>query len=326
MAIHRRDFIASAGACAAALAHPLASAQAYPSRPVRIVVPYAAGGITDILSRMLAQQMEGSLGQRVIVENKAGAAGILGTDVVAKAAPDGYTILMGSISPLVIAKIAADKLPYDPFTDLAPVTQVASSPVVLVVHPSVPATTAAELVELIKARPDTFNFSSAGAGAPSHLSCELLKRRFGLKMAHIPYKGTGASLVDLVAGQVQLTMDSPAPLLPFIRAGKLRALAVASPARSPLLPDVPTMTEAGLPGVEVSGWYGYLVPAKTPGDVVERIHRAFGDAVRTPEISGRIVEMGAVPLATSPRQFADFMQQELQKWSPIVQSLNLTLS
>jgi len=326
MAIQRRDFIAGMSAAAAALAQPLARAQAFPSKPVRIVVPYAAGGITDILSRMLAQHMESSLGQRVLVENKAGAAGILGTEAVAKAAPDGYTILMGSISPLVIAKIAADKLPYDPFTDFSPVTQVASSPVVLVVHPSVPAQTAAELVELIKAKPDAFNFSSAGAGAPSHLACELLKRRFGLKMAHIPYKGTGASLVDLVAGQVQLTMDSPAPLLPFIRSGKLRALAVASPTRSPLLPDVPTMNEAGLPGVDVSGWYGYLVPAKTPAAVVERIHAAIGDAVRKPEVSARIVEMGAVPLATSPQQFAELMRQELQKWSPIVQSLDLKLN
>jgi len=326
MAFTRRGFIASGVASAAALAHTHSFAQAYPSKPIRIIVPYAAGGITDILSRLLAQQMETSLGQRVVVENRAGASGVLGTEVVAKSPPDGYTILMGAISPLVIAKIAVDKLPYDPVKDFIPVTQVASSPTVLVVHPSVPAKTAGELIELIRKKPEGFNFSSAGAGTPSHLSYELLKRRFNLEMAHIPYKGTGASLVDLVAGQVQLTMDSPAPLLPFIRTGRLRALAVASSIRSPLLPDVPTMSEAGLPGVEVNGWYGYLVPARTPADIVEKIRTAFVEAVRKPEIETRIIEMGAVPLSTTSREFGDMMQQEVQRWTPIVKSLNLSFS
>lgn len=255
----RRAFVASGVGAAFALSHPVLHAQAYPSKPVRIVVPYAAGGITDILSRLLAQHIESSLGQRVLVENRAGAAGITGTDAVAKAQPDGYTILMGAISPLVIAKIAVDKLPYDPFKDFIPVIQVAASPTVLVVHPSVPANTAKELIDLIRQKPQVYNFSSAGAGTPSHLSYELLKREYNLDMAHIPYKGTGASLIDLVAGQVQLTMDSPGPLLQFIKAGKLRPLAVASASRLPLIPDVPTMAEAGLPGVVVNGWYGYLV-------------------------------------------------------------------
>lgn len=323
----RRRFLRASISLATPLV-PLASRaqQSFPSRPIKIVVPYAAGGITDILSRLLAQPMEQSLGERVLVENRPGAGGTLGTDMVAKAPADGYTIVLGAISPLVISRIAAEKLPYDPVADFMPITQIASAPLVLVVHPSVSVTSAKALVELLRAKPDSLSYSSAGAGTPSHLCGELFKSRLDVRMTHVPYKGTGASLQDLVAGQVQLTFDSPAALLPFIRNGRLRPLAVTSGSRTTLLPEVPTFTELGFSGIDVSGWYGLLVPARTPAPIVDRLRVAITDAVKSKEVSAKIVEMGAEPKTGTSREFADLIAAEHARWLPIVKAINLTMN
>ncbi|MGE0801306.1 MAG: Bug family tripartite tricarboxylate transporter substrate binding protein [Lautropia sp.] len=323
----RRRFLQASISLATPLV-PLASRaqDVFPSRPIRIIVPYATGGITDILARLLAQPMEQSLGARVLVDNRPGAGGTLGTDLVAKAPADGYTIVLGALSPLVISKIATEKLAYDPMTDFAPVTQLASGPLVLVVHPSVPATTAKELVALLREKPDSLSYSSAGAGTPSHLCAELFKSRLGVRMTHVPYKGFGASLTDLLAGQVQLTFDSPASLLPVIKSGKLRALAVTSDSRAPLLPDVPSFAELGFGGLDVSGWYGLLVPAKTPAPVVEQLRVAAVAAVGAKEVSSKIVELGAVPRTGTSREFADLIAAEHARWLPIVKAIGLTMN
>lgn len=296
--------------------------QGFPNKPIKIVVPYAAGGITDILSRLLAQQMETSLGQRVLVDNRPGAGGITGTDLVAKSPADGYTMILGALAPFVISRIT-NKLPYDPVADFIPITQIATAPLALVVHPSVPARTPKELVDLLKAKPDSLSYASAGAGTPSHLAAELFKRETGVAITHVPYKGTGASLNDLIAGQVQLMWDSPTAQLPFVKAGKLRQLAVTGTTRSPLMPDVPTFIESGVSGVEVNGWYGLLAPAQTPAAVVDRLRAAITEAVRKPEITARMIEMGAIPRVGTTKDFADYMAAEYTRWVPVVKALNL---
>ncbi|MFC3337635.1 Bug family tripartite tricarboxylate transporter substrate binding protein [Paracandidimonas soli] len=296
----------------------------FPQQPIRIIVPYAPGGITDILSRLIADKMSDSLpGARVIVDNRPGAAGLLGTNQVAKATPDGYTILMGSIAPLVIAKIAAKDLSYDPFTDFVPITQIASAPLILAVNPAMPVSNAPDLIDLLKKNPGKYNYSSAGAGAPSHLAYELFRKRYDVDMAHIPYKGTGASLVDLVAGEVQLTMDSAAGLLPFIKSGRLKPLGVAAKTRSPLMPDVPSLEEQGLGEFDVSGWYGYLAPTGTPATIIETLSDAINKTVALPEVTQQITELGAIANATSPQAFKQLLQDEYTRWRPIVEELGL---
>ena len=311
-----------AGLAVAAL--PSAVAQpAFPSKPLKIVVPFAPGGIADTLSRLVGQHMQGTLGQPVVIESKTGAAGALGMDAVAKATPDGHTMVLGTAGPLVISRITGVKLPYDPVADFAPVTQIASAPLIVVVHESVPVKTPKELVELLRKSPDSLSYASAGAGTPSHLATEMFKERTKVQTTHVPYKGTAAAVADLVSGRVQLMMDSPVALLPFVRSGKLRALAVAADSRLPLLPDVPTLAEAGLPGIEVSGWYGLLVPAATPPAHIEKLRVAIDAAVRSPEVSARIAEVGAVPKTGTPREFAELMAGEYTRWSPIVKALDM---
>ena len=314
--------IVAAGLAAAAM--PVAVAQpAFPNKPLRIVVPFAPGGIADTLSRLVGQHMQGTLGQPVVVESKTGAAGALGMDAVAKAAPDGYSMVLGTAGPLVISRISGVKLPYDPVADFAPVTQIASAPLIVVVHESVPVKTPKELVDLLRAKPDSLSYASAGAGTPSHLATEMFKERTNVQTTHVPYKGTAAAVADLVSGRVQLMIDSPVALLPFVRSGKLRVLAIAADSRLPLLPDVPTLAEAGLPGIEVSGWYGLLVPSATPPVVIEKLRAAVEAAVRSPEVSARISEVGAVPRTGTPREFSDLMASEYARWTPIVKALDL---
>jgi len=324
MEISRRVAILTSIAGAASVAGKSLHAATFPTRPIRIVVPYSAGGVTDILSRLIADKAAGHLNDaKIFVDNRPGASGMLGTAQVAKAPPDGYTILMGSIAPLVIAKIVVSDLPYDPFLDLAPITQIAQAPVVLVVHPSMPAHNAQELLQLLKSNPGKFNYSSAGAGTPSHLACELFKQRFGVDMLHVPYKGTGASFADLIAGRVQLTMETAAGVIPFINSGQLRPLGVASVDRSPLLKEVPTIEEQGLGQFEVSGWYGYLAPKDTPGAVIDALRNAISSAVNQPDVTARLIELGAVPKTSSPEEFRILIQQEHERWTPVVKSLDL---
>lgn len=302
------------------LCAPNVYAQSYPAKPIRIVVPFAPGGPTDILGRMVAQLLTEGLDQQVVVENRAGAGGTIGTDAVAKSAGDGYTLLMGTNSPLAI-NAALVKLPYDPLSDLTPIVYVGSAPLVLVVHPSLPAKSVSELISLLKAKPEGYSFASSGNGTPQHLSGELFKTLAGVSLVHIPYKGSGPLITDLLGGQVQMSFDSILPLLPHIRAGKLRALAQTRSVRSSLLPDTPTMLEAGLAGFETYGWFGVVAPANTPKPIVDRLNAVIARGLSAPQAQQRLAELGVDPApASSPVEFGRFMKSEIDKWAKIVKA------
>jgi tripartite-type tricarboxylate transporter receptor subunit TctC len=304
---------------AAAAWSGVAGAQAYPVKPIRMVVPFAPGGPTDILGRMMAQKLTEGLGQQVIVENRPGAGGTIGTEAVAKSPNDGYTLLLGSNSPLAINVTLLDSLPYDPLKDFSPIIHIGTAPLVLVVHPSVAVRSVADLVRMLREKPDAYSFGSSGNGTPQHLSGELFKSLAGVKMMHVPYKGSGPLIIDLVGGQVPLAFDSIVPLLPHIKSGRLRALAQTLYVRSSLLPETPTMAEAGVPGFETYGWYGVLAPGRTPKPVVDALHGVMAKALRAPELRSRLIEMGAEPnLASTPEQFGAFIRAEIDKWGRIV--------
>ena len=270
-----------------------AVAQPYPAKPVRWVSPWPPGGANDIFSRAIAKKLAEAFGQPVVVENRPGAAGAIGTEAVAKAPADGYVLTLGSSPTHAIAPSLNPNLPYDPLRDFEAVTLVAVVPNVLVVNPSLPVTSVRELIALAKQRPGTLNFASAGNGTSQHLSAELFKVMAGVNMVHIPYKGTAPALAELLAGQVQLAFDNIPALLPHIQAGRLRALAVTPATRSVSLPDLPTVAEAGLPGYDASVWYGVFVPAGTPRPVVQRLHAEIARALAAPDLKGRMAAMGA---------------------------------
>ena len=263
-------FAARVAAAALAFTAACAAAQGYPAKPVRFVVPYAPGGSTDTLARTIGVKLTDLLGQQVVVDNRPGASGNIGMDIVAHALPDGYTIVLGYIANLAIDPSLYAKMPYDPVRDFAPITELASSPNVLVAHPSVPVTSFKDL--LVKAKQGQFNFASAGVGSVGHLTGELLNQMAGIRMVHVPYKGSGQAVTDLLGGHVQLMFSGFSSTLPHIKAGRLRALAVTGAQRSPAAPDVPTIAESGFPGFEATAWYGVLAPAKTPKPVVSRLH------------------------------------------------------
>jgi tripartite-type tricarboxylate transporter receptor subunit TctC len=305
-----------------ALAASLASAQStsFPSKSVRVVVPFAAGGTTDIVTRILAQRLSESWGQQMIVDNRAGAGGNIGSEIVAKASADGYTVLMATVATHGINASLYKEIPYDPVKDFAPVTLVASTPSVLMLNPSIPASSVKELIVLAKAKPKQLNFGSPGNGSSHHLAGELFNSMAGVQMVHVPYKGTAAALVDIMAGQIQLTFDTLPSAMPYVKAKRLKALAVTSAARTRSLPDLPTVSESGVPGYEVTSWYGALVPVGTPQDVIRRLNADFVRTIRIPEVTEKMVEAGADPVANSPEQFAAFIQAELKKWAKVVQA------
>ena len=297
----------------------IAHAQAWPSRPVRIIVGYAAGGATDVVARLMAQKLGESLGQQFIVENRPGAGGNLGAQAAATSAPDGYTFIMVAPAHSINATLYR-KLPYDPVRDFTPVVHVASVTNLMVVHPSVPAYSVAELTALAKAKPGTIAFASAGSGASSHLASEMYKSKAGIDIVHVPYKGTGQSVVDLLAGQVQMTMDSMPALLPHVKAGKLRALAVGSKTRSPALPDVPTMQEAGVSDFEVTVWLGLLAPAGTPAEIVSRLNAEVNRIVAMPDVKERLSGIGAEPVGGTPQQFGELIQKDIVKFAEVIKA------
>jgi tripartite-type tricarboxylate transporter receptor subunit TctC len=307
-------------AALAAVLSPLAPAQApaYPNKPVRIVVPFPAGGTTDILARAISQKLSESLGQPFIVDNRPGAAGNIGAELVAKSAPDGYTMLMGTVGTHAINASLYPKLPYDHVKDFQPVLLVAGVPNVLAVYPAVPANSVQELIAYAKANPSKLNFASSGAGTSIHLSGELFKTATGVQMQHIPYKGSAPALQDLVGGQVQLMFDNLPSALPLIKAGKLRALAVTSATRSPALPDIPTVAESGLPGFEASSWFGLLVPAGTPAAVVARINAEGNKWLASPEARDKLTAQGANAAGGTPEDFAKHITAETAKWARVV--------
>lgn len=288
----------------------------YPSRPVRIIVPSSPGGGTDILSRLLTPRLSERLGQTVVVDNRPGAGSIIGNDVVAKAAPDGYTLLMG-ISTLAILPAMHKKLPYDAMRDLAPVTQAISAPNILVVHPSLPVKTVKELIAFAQKRPGELNYASAGLGTNPHLSMELFLSMTKLKMVHVAYKGLGPALVDLIAGQVVVATSTMLAGLPHVRSGRLRALGVTGGKRSSVLPALPTVAEAGVPGYEAVQWYGLFAPAKTPREIISKLHGAMTGVLHSPAVKEKFSGDGAEPVGNTPEEFARFLRSETEKWGKV---------
>lgn len=309
-----------------ALGMPLvALAQAWPAtKPVRMVIPFPAGGATDIIGRAVAQRLSSALGQQVVVDNKPGAGGTIGADLVAKASPDGYTILMSTSSTHSIGPALNPKIPYDAFKDFVAVAHVANAPSVLVVGQSFPARSAKELIALLKANPGKYNFGSSGIGTYPHLSAEMFKwRAGGLFVVHIPYRGTGLVITDLVAGQIGFLMDSIVSAQSHIKDGKVRALAVSGTKRSSSLPDVPTFGEVGVSGMDFSNWFGVLVPAGTPPEIVQRLHREVNAAVASNEVAELLRRSGADPAGGTSEQFAKIIRDEHESWKAVIQRANI---
>ena len=306
----------------AGMASPAADAQgtAYPTKPVRIVVPFPAGGTTDILARAAAQKLAEAWSQQVIVDNRPGAGGNIGAELVAKSAPDGYTLLMGTVGTHAINASLYSKMPYDHVKDFTPVILVAGVPNVLVVHPSLPVNSTQEVIAYAKANPGKLNFASSGNGTSIHLSGELFKTMTGVQMTHVPYKGSAPALTDLVGGQVQLMFDNLPSSLQFIKAGKLRALAVTSASRSATLPELPTLAESGLPGFEASSWFGLLAPAGTPNDVVAKINGAVATWLASVEAKERLAAQGAIIAGGAPDAFQAHITAETAKWAKVVKA------
>ena len=301
----------------ASLAAGASLAQDYPSKPVRMVVPFSPGGSTDTLARIVGQKLTERSGQPVIIENRAGAGGNIGAEQVARSAPDGYTLLLGGV-PHAISASLYSKLPYDLARDLAAIAEIASFPSAIVLHPSLPANSASELIALARARPGRLSFGSAGNGSPNHLSLELFQTMAGVRMVHVPYKGSGQLVGDLLAGQVQLASMGLPVAVPHVPSGKLRAIAVTGAARSSLLPEVPTLSEAALPGFEVTSWYGVFGPAGLPADIVVKLNSEIGSAVTAPEVKERLAALGAEPSVKTPDQFGRYVRQEIAKWAKVV--------
>jgi tripartite-type tricarboxylate transporter receptor subunit TctC len=292
-------------------------AQDYPSRPVRMVVPFSPGGSTDTLARIVGQKLTERSGQPVIIENRAAAGGHIGADQVAKSAPDGYTLLLGGV-PHAISASLYSKLPYDLASDLTAIAEVATFPSAIVLHPSLPANSVKGLIGLARARPGRLSFGSAGIGSPNHLSLELFQAMAGVRLTHVPYKGSGELLGDLLAGQVQLASMGLPLAVPHVQSGKLRAIAVTGATRSPLLPQVPTVSEAGLPRFEMTSWYGVFGPAGLPADIVAKLNSEIGGAVTAPDVKERLAELGAEPSVKAPDEFARYVRQEITKWAKVV--------
>ena len=296
-----------------------ASAQQYPTKPVRLIVPYAPGGGVDIVARALAQELTRRLGQQIIVDNRTGAGGNIGSDVVAKATPDGYTLLIASPANAVNPSLYA-KMPFNPARDLTPVALIATVPAILLASPTLPVKSIKELVALAKAKPGTLNFGSGGSGTTEHLAGEMLNSQAGISMLHIPYKGGAAVLPDLISGQVALFFVNQLFALPYVKAGTVKALGVASDERSAALPDVPTFAEAGFADFRVSVWYGVMAPAGTPQEIVSKLNREIVAALGSTELKERLTAMSAKPLPGTPQQFGAFFADEMTRWARVVKA------
>jgi tripartite-type tricarboxylate transporter receptor subunit TctC len=301
---------------------PLAAAQTWPSKPVRIVVPYPPGGANDIVARALQPALSASLGEPVVIENRGGGATQLGTEAVARAAPDGSTFLLTNIALGANPSLFA-RLPYDTTKDLAPITLISTVPLVLVVHPSVPAKTTAEFIALAKAKPGSLNYASAGNGSANHLAMEMFRASAGIDVVHVPYKGFGPAMTDLLGGQVASAFATTLASLPHVKAGKLRALGVSSAKRSAVAPEVPTIAESGLPGFDVNEWQMLLAPAGTPRAIVERMQREVSNALRRDEVKSRLTQLGATPVGSTPAEADAFLKSELARWADVAKRVGI---
>ena len=296
---------------------------AWPNKPVRLVVPFTPGGSSDILGRAIGQKLTESLGQSVVVDNVPGAGGSLGAERVAKSAADGYTLLMGHIGNLAVAPAMYPKLPYDPVKSFVPVAWIANVPNILVVHPSVPAKTLKELLAYAKANPGKLNYASGGNGSAAQLATEYLKMRTQTFMVHVPYRGTAPAVNDLIAGQTDLLFSGAPAVLPFIKSGQLRALAVSSQKRLDSLPEVPTVAENGYAGFEADQWYGVVAPAGTPADIVRKLNTHINQALASPELKARLQSEGAIAVPTTPEAYGALIQREITRWLPVVKAGNI---
>ena len=297
----------------------------YPNRPIRIIVTFPPGGPTDIIARVVGQKLAEAWGQPVVIDNRSGAGGNIGTDLAAKSAPDGYTLLLSNFGPMAISPFVYAKLPYDPVKDLTPITLAATAWFFVVTNPSSPLTSIKELIAQAKANPDKITFSSSGNASPSHLAGALFQSSAGVKLTHVPYKGGAPAVGAVIAGEVQMAIESPPPIVPQVKAGKLRALGAARATRSPLLPDVPTVSEAGLPGFEVGSWYGFHAPAGTPKLIIDKLHAEMVKAMKTPELREKFSNVGAETIANTPAEYGAFVQAELKKWSKVVRSTGVKI-
>ena len=297
----------------------------YPTKPIRIVVTYPPGGPTDIVARAVGQKLTEAWAQPVVIDNRAGAGGIVGTEVVARAAPDGYTLLLGTSAGLSINPALNPKLPYNAFADFAPISLVVINPQILVLNASFAPNSLKELIQAAKARPGQINYASVGAGSPQHLGMELLKSMAGIDMVHVPYKGTSPAVTDLMTGQVSLMFNSMPSVLPQVRAGKLKGIAVGSGKRSQAAPDIPTVAEAGLPGFEYVTWYGLFAPAATPRHIVDALNREIVRMLADPQLAQRFASQGAEPAGTTPAELARFMRGEHDRWKQVIKSARIRI-
>jgi len=329
--IVRRGSMAALAGCVslaglAATWVPSAGAQTFPTRPVRMVVHFPPGGPTDFVARALGQKLSETWKQQVIIENRPGAGGVIGVEMVLRSAADGHTLLFGTSGSLALAPALTPKLPYDVFTDLAPITLVVVNPQILVVHPSLPVKTLPELIKLAKSRPGQINYASVGPGSPNHMGMELLKSMAGIDMVHIPYKGTAPAITDVISGQVSLLFNSMPSVLQHIKSGRLRALAVGSAKRSPAAPDVPTVSEtAGLKDFQYTTWYALHAPAATPKEVIARINADSVKALGQPDMAELLASQGAEPAPSTPEGLAKFMRAEYEDWRKVIKAANLSL-
>jgi tripartite-type tricarboxylate transporter receptor subunit TctC len=310
--------------CVAMLALGLASgaalAQSYPSKPIRWIAPFPPGGGTDVISRTIAQKLTEAWGQQVIVENRPGSGGTIGLATAAKSAPDGYTVVLGQLANMGIAPGLYAKLPYDPVRDLAPVSLVLSAPLILVAHPSLPAKNTKELLALARAKPDSITFGSPGNGTTGHLAAEMIKSTTGVKMTHVPYKGASPAITGLLGGEIAIYVSTIPPALPMMKAGRLKALGVTSTKRTATLPDVPTISESGLPGYEVTNWYGVMLPAGVSKDLIARLNAEVARILRLPDVQQRFQGEGGDVAPNTPEQFAAFIKSEIAKWDKAIKA------
>ncbi len=320
MRAHRRLALGIIALCALPLA---AGAQDYPVKPIRLVVPFPPGGPNDIIGRVVGQKMQELFGQLVIIDNRAGAGGVVGADNIAKSEPDGYSVGIASAGALALSVVLLEKMPYDPLRDLALITLVAKVPEILVASTDLPVKNVADLVALAKAHPGTINYASTGPESMPHLGAQMFRVRAGIDIVHVPYRGAAPAVNDVIGHQVQLMMADVPALLPQIEAGRLRALAVASGARVPTLPNVPTLAEVGYPQVEADNWYGMFAPAKTPPAVIARLHDVTVAALNSPDVQEKLQNQGAILVGDTPAEFAAFVRLEIAKWSKVVEAAGI---
>ena len=299
------------------------SADAYPQRAIRLIVPYPPGGAGDIVGRMLAARLTEALGQQVVVDNRGGGGQVIATELAAKAQPDGHTLFLASATHGINPGLRRGKLPYDTIGDFAPVTLVAESPLVFVAHPSLGVANMKDLVALARAKPGRINYASSGPGTGGHLSVELLKYHTGIDLVHVPYKGAGPALTDLIGGQVQMMCTSPLPAMPHVKSGRLKALGMTGRTRSRAAPDVATVAEQVVPGYESSLWYALLAPAATPQAIIKRVHAETVRILKTPEVTGQLLSQGAEPIGSNPQELRNFVAAEIERWTKVIERANI---